>query len=97
MRSTGEGLGSGAGRAGIAGPRRGGFLSVAEAGILDYVTRVADGVRLDFDHESALRRLQVDSSVEALRAEGLDDAGVLDVVSLVALQNTLSRIRLALG
>jgi hypothetical protein len=174
--------------------------AVTIGGIFNYVTRVADGVGLEFDYESALPRLQVDTSVEALprpdvsawptpsaspeltlhhrpateaafarwrdyvfnreaplgrrdravlaraaainvcdaegarafadgeprsprevvlaayatkltltpwrmteadlaplRAEGLDDAGVLDVVSLVALQNTLSRIRLALG
>lgn len=174
--------------------------AVTIGGIFNYVTRVADGVGLEFDYESALPRLQVDPSVEALprpqvsewptlgaspeltlhhrpateaafarwrdytferdaplarrdravlaraaafgvcdaagvsafadgephspredalaayatkltltpwrmteadlgplRAHGLDDAGVLDVVSLVALQNTLSRIRLALG
>jgi alkylhydroperoxidase family enzyme len=38
-----------------------------------------------------------EADLAPLRAEGLDDAGILDVVSVVALQNTLSRIRLALG
>ena len=174
--------------------------AVTIGGVFNYVTRVADGIGLEFDYESPLPRLQVDTSVEALprpepdawptldprpaltlghrpateaafarwsayvfdrdaplarrdravlaraaawsvcdragvasfadaapasprevvlaayatkltltpwrmteadlaplRAEGLDDAGVLDVVSLVALQNTLSRMRLALG
>jgi alkylhydroperoxidase family enzyme len=174
--------------------------AVTIGGIFNYVTRVADGVGIEFDYESALPRLQVDTTVEALprpdieawptlnptpeltlhhrpsteaafarwrehaferdaplgrrdravlgraaafavcdgdgvrsfadaapgspreialaayatkltltpwrmteadlgalREEGLDDAGILDVVSVVALQNTLSRIRLALG
>lgn len=174
--------------------------AVTIGGIFNYVTRVADGIGLEFDYESALPRLQVDPSVEPLprpdpaewpaldpspaltlrerpaseaafarwrdyafdrdaplsrrdravlgraaaigvcdgdgarsfvdaapaspreatlaayatkltlapwqmteadlgplRREGLDDAAVLDVISVVALQNTLSRIRLALG
>ncbi len=174
--------------------------AVTIGGLFNYVTRVADGIGLEFDYESSLPRLQVDVSVEPLprparedwptlepspalslqlrpaseaafarwrayqferdaplsrrdravigraaafnvcdaagveafadaaptsahegalaayatkltlapwqmteadlgplRREGLDDAGVLDVISVVALQNTLSRIGLALG
>ena len=37
-----------------------------------------------------------EADLATLRREGLDDAGLLDVISLVGLQNLLSRIRLAL-
>lgn len=39
----------------------------------------------------------VESDLDPLRALGLDDAGVLDVVSVIAYQNTMSRVRLAIA
>jgi hypothetical protein len=37
------------------------------------------------------------SDLQPLRNEGLDDRGILDVISVIALENVLARLRLALG